>query len=200
MGFFPPLWNLPNVCIAFANAETRFDPKLHPQRKTWSCRQNSILIPKVRDRIPELRAFIDVSIEDDDLPPVSEAFGVPIMLMSKPAPAPQLPSTSTASTSRFSVRATTFDGKTIFIRRKPKVNQEARRVSGLQRLLQTLGLFIIYRRKSHQHIILNAWETCLIFPFTVSWMTYQQLRLLSFSKSKKTDLSFSMTCSYHILQ
>ncbi|KAF9469336.1 P-loop containing nucleoside triphosphate hydrolase protein [Collybia nuda] len=67
------------------------------------------------------------SQDDDDLPPVSEAFGLPTMLLSEHALAPQPLSSSTASTSRFSVRATTFDGKTLFIRRKPKVSQDARR-------------------------------------------------------------------------
>ncbi|RDB21482.1 Chromosome transmission fidelity protein 18 [Hypsizygus marmoreus] len=63
----------------------------------------------------------------DDLPPVFEAFGVPSGLLVTTLPPPELvTSSSSSSTSRFSIRATTFDGKVVNLKRKPKVSHIAR--------------------------------------------------------------------------
>lgn len=66
-------------------------------------------------------------IADEELPPVSEAFGIRLGLTSDHPRSLALLSTS--NTSRYSVRATTFDGRSVQIKRKPKISQEARNVS-----------------------------------------------------------------------
>jgi hypothetical protein len=54
---------------------------------------------------------------DVDPPPVAEAFGVPSHLFSNSDPSHTRPQNAT----HLSVRATTFDGKTIYLRRRNKV-------------------------------------------------------------------------------
>ncbi|CAA7271466.1 unnamed protein product [Cyclocybe aegerita] len=54
----------------------------------------------------------EVDTEDDDIPSVCEAFGIRSRL-------PQAP--SSIQIPRSTLRATTFDGKTVYLRRKPKV-------------------------------------------------------------------------------
>ncbi|KAF8077688.1 P-loop containing nucleoside triphosphate hydrolase protein [Lyophyllum atratum] len=61
--------------------------------------------------------------QDDDLPPVFEAFGVPTGLLSTSASAA---STSTGSSSKYSLHATTFDGRRIYMKRKVKAPRAAR--------------------------------------------------------------------------
>ncbi|KAG6854551.1 hypothetical protein C0991_004887 [Blastosporella zonata] len=67
-----------------------------------------------------------MSQNDDDLPPVHEAFGVPHLLLSATPKTSELSTTSSGSSSGFSIRATTFDGKTVHLKRKPKVARTAR--------------------------------------------------------------------------
>ncbi|GLB34690.1 putative holliday junction DNA helicase ruvB N-terminus [Lyophyllum shimeji] len=61
------------------------------------------------------------SQEDDYLPSVVEAFGVPVGLSTT-----STASTSSGSSSRYSIHATTFDGKTIQLKRKVKAPRTAR--------------------------------------------------------------------------
>lgn len=68
---------------------------------------------------------------EDDLPSVSEAFGIPSGLISGPFHPLQSSTLNMGSSSRFSVRATTFDGRTLYIKRRPKTSHEARNVSTL---------------------------------------------------------------------
>ncbi|KAF8912069.1 hypothetical protein CPB84DRAFT_1761185 [Gymnopilus junonius] len=56
----------------------------------------------------------DSTQDFDDLPSVSDAFGIKPII-------PQRSSATTISVPRSNVRATTFDGKTIYLRRKPKI-------------------------------------------------------------------------------
>ncbi|KAG6910312.1 hypothetical protein DXG01_011709 [Tephrocybe rancida] len=64
------------------------------------------------------------SQNDDDFPSAFKAFGVPTALISAPSSASE--PTTTSSSSRFSIKATTFDGKTVHLKRKPKVARAAR--------------------------------------------------------------------------
>lgn len=77
--------------------------------------------------------------QDEELPPVSEAFGIRLGLTSDHARSLALLSTS--NTSRYSVRATTFDGRSVQIKRKPKISQEVRnRISpGSASTVQRMG-------------------------------------------------------------
>ncbi|KAJ6624531.1 hypothetical protein B0H10DRAFT_1943134 [Mycena sp. CBHHK59/15] len=69
--------------------------------------------------------------DDDDLPPVSKAFGIPTRLVA--------PTDTTTSTSRTSVRATTFDGKTMYLKRRPKVSRANRNKVPLGGFTQRMG-------------------------------------------------------------
>ena len=62
---------------------------------------------------------------DVDPPPVAEAFGVPSHLLSNSGPTHTRPKNAT----HLSVRATTFDGKTIYLRRRTKVISRSSTVS-----------------------------------------------------------------------
>ncbi|KAG6855713.1 hypothetical protein H0H87_011701 [Tephrocybe sp. NHM501043] len=72
----------------------------------------------------------DLSASQDDnneFPAVHEAFGIPISLLASAPPKPSGPVTASArSSSIFSIQATTFDGKTIHLKRKSKVARAAR--------------------------------------------------------------------------
>ncbi|KAJ7444820.1 P-loop containing nucleoside triphosphate hydrolase protein [Mycena latifolia] len=56
--------------------------------------------------------------DDDDLPPVAEAFGIPPTLLARA----EATATTTEYVPRFSVRTTTFNGKTMYLKRKSKVS------------------------------------------------------------------------------
>ncbi|KAH0583568.1 hypothetical protein H2248_009191 [Termitomyces sp. 'cryptogamus'] len=66
------------------------------------------------------------SQDDDYLPSVHEAFGIPTTLIAAPSTSSTSATASNGTSSRFSIRATTFDGKPIHIKRKPKVSHVAR--------------------------------------------------------------------------
>lgn len=63
--------------------------------------------------------------DDDDLPTVAKAFGIPTLL----GPADTTTTTTSDFVPRFSVRATTFDGKTMYLKRRPKISHVHRNVS-----------------------------------------------------------------------
>lgn len=103
-------------------------------------------------------------LDDDDLPPVSEALALPSHLIQKPSEITTIPHIP-----RVTVRATTSDGKTIYLRKRkrpsPTVSQS---------------------HNEHSHIILTykdslrlrlrqfrRWEICLQFLFTDLWTDYQ---------------------------
>ncbi|KDR73607.1 hypothetical protein GALMADRAFT_251349 [Galerina marginata CBS 339.88] len=72
------------------------------------------LAPTARDSSSP--RFLPPESQDlDDLPTVSEAFGI------QPLSSQSRPSTTSIHVPRSNVRATTFDGKSIYLRRKPKV-------------------------------------------------------------------------------
>ncbi|KAJ7085780.1 P-loop containing nucleoside triphosphate hydrolase protein [Mycena belliarum] len=62
--------------------------------------------------------------DDDDLPPIAQAFGIPAALIARAESASSAPGYAP----RNSVRATTFDGKTLFFKRKPKAVSTVHRI------------------------------------------------------------------------
>jgi len=62
-----------------------------------------------------------------DLPPAFEAFGVPTSLLSTALPSYGGTCSSSGLISRFSIRAMTFDGNIVNLKRKPKVSRQARK-------------------------------------------------------------------------
>ncbi|KAF5386678.1 hypothetical protein D9615_001593 [Tricholomella constricta] len=75
------------------------------------------------------------SQQDDDFPPAFEAFGVPTGLLSSTAAA----TSSSGSISKYSIRATTYDGKIVHMKRKPKVARTARLASASTSATQRMG-------------------------------------------------------------
>ena len=80
-----------------------------------SCPANvPAVLPRADSSCPT-NSNIQSLLEDDDLPPVSEALALPSHLSQKPTAVttiPQIP--------RVTVRATTSDGKTIYLRKRKK--------------------------------------------------------------------------------
>ncbi|KAG7448073.1 P-loop containing nucleoside triphosphate hydrolase protein [Guyanagaster necrorhizus] len=68
-----------------------------------------------------------LSSQDDDLPQVSEAFSIPHAVSKSTASFPSFDQ----STSKFNLKARTFDGRTIFIRRKHKPSPDTRKTASL---------------------------------------------------------------------
>ncbi|KAJ7709592.1 hypothetical protein B0H17DRAFT_1173775 [Mycena rosella] len=73
--------------------------------------------------------------DDDDLPTVAEAFGIPTTLPARAESAQTTPEYAP----RFSVRATTFDGKTMYLKRKPKVSHLNRTKAPLGNFKERMG-------------------------------------------------------------
>ena len=105
-------------------------------------------------------------LDDDDPPPVSEAFALPSHLIQKPSAIaiPQIP--------RVTVRATTSDGKTIYLRKRKRPSQIVSRAY-FEHLHSILTYNGVLRLRLHQ---LKRWEVCLQFLFTDLWMGCQLLR------------------------
>jgi hypothetical protein len=104
------------------------------------------------------------SLLDDDLPPVSEAFALPSHLIPRPSETTTIPHIP-----RVTVRATTNDGKTIYLRKRRKPSPSEMTVSRSSiDLLHDLTYKDVLR--PHQ---LKRWEICLQFLFTDLWMRCQ---------------------------
>ncbi|KAG6860581.1 hypothetical protein C0995_009630 [Termitomyces sp. Mi166 len=86
------------------------------------------LLPRSSHRYEENLSIGPPNTQDDDyLPSVHEAFGIPTTLICAPSTSTSA-TTSNGASSRFSIRATTFDGKPIHFKKKPKVARVARDV------------------------------------------------------------------------
>ena len=100
-------------------------------------------------------------LDDDDPPPVSEALALPSHLKpSAIATIPHIP--------RVTVRATTSDGKTIYLRKRKKANPI---VSPSQHSHSILTYKDILRFRLLRQ--LKRWEICFRFLFTDLWMGCQ---------------------------
>ncbi|KAJ7087754.1 P-loop containing nucleoside triphosphate hydrolase protein [Mycena epipterygia] len=73
--------------------------------------------------------------DDDDLPTVAKAFGIPTLL----GPADSTTTTTSDYIPRFSVRATTFDGKTMYLKRRPKISHVHRNKVPLKGFTERMG-------------------------------------------------------------
>ncbi|KAG6879255.1 hypothetical protein C0992_004084 [Termitomyces sp. T32_za158] len=96
-----------------------------PPSPTMPTFVTSGLLSSSSHRLEENPANVPLLSQDDDyLPTIHEAFGIPLTSASSASSNPA--TTSNGVNSNFSIRATTFDGKPIHFKRKPKVARVAR--------------------------------------------------------------------------
>lgn len=112
------------------------------------------------------RILMNLIGTSDDLPSVFEAFGVPTGLLSTPTPSLEPPYHVLSHTSKFSIRATTFDGKVVNMKRKPKVVRDARNVGALARFLSSLKYLLRSNRKYPLLLPPNEWQTSWKLQYT----------------------------------
>jgi len=105
------------------------------------------------------------SLSDDDLPPISEAFALPSRLISRPNASTTIPHIP-----RVTVRATTNDGKTIYLRKRKKLSPSELTVS--QSCIERPCNNLTYNDVLRLHQVKGS-VICLEFLFTDSWMGCQ---------------------------
>ena len=102
--------------------------------------------------------------DDDDPPPVSEALALPSHLIQKPSAITTIPNIP-----RVTVRATTSDGKTIYLRKRKKPSPSVCQ-NYIENSHNTLTYKDVHRLGLRQ---LKRWEIYLQFLFTDLWMGCQ---------------------------
>jgi hypothetical protein len=144
--------------LAFHPSQTQTSVSLFTFMSIY-CPANAPAALPCADSLRPTNSNTQTLLDDDDLPPVSEALALPSHLIQKPGAnttIPQIP--------RVTVRATTSDGKTIYLRKRKKPSP-------------TVSRWCIRSILTYKDVLrlrqLKRWEICFQFPFTDLWMGCQ---------------------------
>ena len=129
------------------------------------CPPNAPAVLPPADSPCPTNSYTQTLLNDDDPPPVSQAFALPSHLIQKPSAIstiPQIP--------RVTVRATTSDGKTIYLRKRKKPSPTVSRSN-----FEHSHSILIYKDVLRRRLLPQPkrWEICFQFLFTDLWMGCQ---------------------------
>ena len=151
------------VCF-LANHQTQTSVSLFILMSLYCSANGPAVLPRVDSPCPTNSNTQSLLDDDDDPPPVSEALALPSHLIQKPSAIPTIPNIP-----RVTVRATTSDGKTIYLRKRKKPSPSVSQYYN-ENSHNTLTFKDVLRLRLHQ---LKRWEICLQFLFTGLWMDCQ---------------------------